>query len=102
MGGGKGFGKGGGGSASSASGTKGGTQAVPQAQRGLTRVGRTWAFIRPWWRDIEDGDPEFQEMVGALEDFWTACEERIHNLRGTFDADTPGMTLSMAAMQGVS
>ena len=75
---GKGIGKG-------ATGTWGGTRAVPQAQRALTRVGRPWRFIRPWWRDIQDDDPNFRDMVEEFEDFWTACEERLSDLQDTLD-----------------
>ena len=59
---------------------------MPQAQgRHLTRTGRPWRFIRPWWRDMQEEDPEFQEMVAGLEDFWTACEERLHDLSDSLE-----------------
>jgi hypothetical protein len=76
---GKGVGKG-------AAGAGGGTRAVPQAQeRSLTGAGRPWRFIRPWWRDVQEEDPEYLEMVSGLEAFWTECEERLHELSYSLD-----------------
>ena len=73
------------GTTSGAAGTGGGTRAVPQARGNLTRAGRPWVFIRPWWRNMQEEDPEFQEMVEGLEDFWTTCEERLYDLSDSLE-----------------